>query len=91
MIGLLEKAGVSLDKSFDNINYQLNIIYQLQENINYHPDKYSIKDAKVYNKMIKQLKEDPIFTRRDNPKYIDLSDDYHDAIRRFNNLELHLS
>ena len=76
MIDLIDKAGVSIHKSLNNANYQINILYQLQYNMSRHPKQYSIKDAKVLNKMKKQLKDNPIFTRIDDPKIQEMSLDH---------------
>ena len=76
MIGLLAKAGAHLENSLDNVNYQINIIHQLQEDMNKRPEKYSKNDAKVYNKMKKQLKDDPIFTKIDDANIDEKSIDY---------------
>ena len=71
MIDLINKAGISLDKSLDNHSYQANILYQLQLNMNSRPKKYSVKDVKTFNYMTKQLKDDPTFTKLNDNKYRD--------------------
>ena len=90
-IDLLEKADVSLDKSLENFDYQINILYQLQNDMNKHPKKYSIKDVEVIKKMRKQLKNDLIFTKPDDPKYKEMPLNQKHAIPSFNNLEIYLS
>ena len=76
MIDLLTKSGVSLERSSSNVYYCIDILYQLQYNMSRHPKQYSIKDAKVLNKMKKQLKDNPIFTRIDDPKIQEMSLDH---------------
>ena len=76
MIDLLTKSGVSLERSLSNVYYCIDILYQLQYNMSRHPKQYSIKDAKVLNKMKKQLKDNPIFTRIDDPKIQEMSLDH---------------
>ena len=90
-IDLLEKADVSLDKSLENFDYQINILYQLQNDMNMHPLKYSIKDTEVIKNMRKQLKNDLIFTKPDDPKYKEMPLNQKHAIPNFNSLEIHLS
>ena len=67
---------VRLGKLFDNVDYFVNIFYQLQYDMNLNPENYSIRDAKVLNKMTKQLKDNPIFTRIDDPKFQEMSLDH---------------
>ena len=76
MIDLLTQSGVSLERSLSNVYYCIDILYQLQYNMSRHPKQYSIKDAKVLNKMTKQLKDNPIFTRIDDPKIQEIPSDY---------------
>ena len=76
MIYLLAKYGVSLERSLSNVYYCIDILYQLQYNMSRHPKQYSIKDAKVLNKMKKQVKDNPIFTRIDDPKIQEMSLDH---------------
>ena len=91
MIDLIEKAGISLDKSLDNHSYQANILYQLQLNMNSRPKKYSVKDVKTFNYMTKQLKDDPAFTKLDDNKYREMAIDHLHASFELNSIQLHLS
>ena len=91
MIDLIDKAGVSIHKSLNNANYQINILYQLQYDMNLNPENYSIRDAKVLNKMKMQIKDNPIFTRIDDPKFQEMSLDHRSTWYRFNTLDLFLS
>ena len=76
MIDLLTKSGVSLERSLSNVYYCIDILYHLQYNMSLRPKKYSIRDAEALNKMKKQLKDNPIFTRIDDPKIQEMSLDH---------------
>ena len=91
MIDLLVKAGISLEKSLDHINYQANIICQLQDDMNDHPKKYSKRDAELLGKMKKQLKENPIFTRPESDMYIKMPKDLQNTTGQLTNLDINLS
>ena len=88
MIDLLEKAGDNLDELDYDFDYQVQIIYQLQQDMNKNLEKYSVKDAKLLNRMIKQLKDSPSFTRFDDPRYDKLTKNHQDTSTILNMLQL---
>ena len=91
MIGLLVKAGVSSEKWLENYDYQLNILYKVQKHMNLNPQKYSRKDAYVFNNMKKQLIDDPIIRTYDEQKFGELSFDDQSMNMEMNTLQLDLS
>ena len=88
MIDLLEKAGDNLDELDYDFDYQVQIIYQLQQDMNKNHEKYSVKDAKLLNRMIKQLKDSPSFTRFDDPRYDKLTKNHQGTSTILNMLQL---
>ena len=90
MIDLIEKAGIDLDLSMENLDYRVNIIYRLQKDMNRHSKKYSVKDAKVLNSMMKQLKDEPILTAEEDIKFENISLFYRITSMDFNVLRLDL-